>query len=132
MFPSAQLRDAHRKLEALAGPGKATQLKALIEKEALAAAATAKLFARRVHLLLSGAPPTVRLFCRQTLIILLGQSCILAFARRLQLLQSGAPPMVRTSLPFCMICFSLSVWGAYRKSRGACPSVHLWRVFPYG
>jgi hypothetical protein len=55
---SEKLRDALRKLEALAGVGKATQLKALVEKDALAAAASARLFAQRLELVRSGAPPT--------------------------------------------------------------------------
>lgn len=116
MFPPAQLRDAHRKLEALAGPGKATQLKALIEKEALAAAATAKLFARRVHLLQSGAQPTVRLFAGEHSSF---HSISLRLGVRAPPAAATAPPVVRLSFPFCMICWSLSVWRAYRTSRGS-------------
>lgn len=54
-----QLRDALRKLEALAGMGKATQLKAIVEKEAIAAEGSNRIFATRLQMLRSSMLPTV-------------------------------------------------------------------------
>ncbi len=60
MLLAPQLRDALRKLEALAGIGKATQLKALAEREALAAESSTRVLLRRAELLRSGSPVAVR------------------------------------------------------------------------
>lgn len=56
-----QLRDVQRKVEALAGAGKAAQLKAIVEKEGAAAAASNRVFAARLQLLKSNLPPSVRI-----------------------------------------------------------------------